>query len=149
MAAARFQLTRSTQPDQPLAVRVALIRDWRKRVVCEAEADQDEQWKADLAPDKQQFWEPEWQATPALPALTRPKLIPVVTTATQANALELALTYFRRWNCQENAIRDWLIPLNLEIVCAQMTKTGLFAVWGGRDHIADLDLVVGDHHAVN
>jgi hypothetical protein len=114
VAAARFQLTRSTQPDQPLAVRVALIRDWRKRVVCEAEVDQDEQWKADLAPDKQQFWEPEWQATPALPALTRPKLIPVVTTAIEANAVELALTYFRRWNCQENAIRDWLIPLNLD-----------------------------------
>ena len=114
VAAARFQLARPTQPDQPLAVRVALIRDWRKRVVCEAEADQDEQWKADLASDQQQFWEPEWQATPALPALTRPKLIPVVTTAKQANALELALTYFRRWNCQENAIRDWLIPLNLD-----------------------------------
>ncbi len=114
VAAARFQLTRSTQPDQPLAVRVALIRDWRKRVDCEAEVDQDEQWKADLAPDKQQFWEPEWQATPAPPALTRPKLIPVVTTAREANAVELALTYFRRWNCQENAIRDWLIPLNLD-----------------------------------
>jgi hypothetical protein len=114
VAAARFQLARPTEPDQPLAVRVALIRDWRKRVVCEAEAEQDEQWKADLAPDQQQFWEPEWQATPALPALTRPKLIPVVTTAKQANAVELALTYFRRWNCQENAIRDWLIPLNLD-----------------------------------
>jgi hypothetical protein len=114
VAAARFQLIRSTQPDQPLAVRVALIRDWRKRVVCEAETDQDEQWKADLAPDQQQFWEPEWQATPALPVLTRPKLIPVVTTAMEANAVEVARTYFRRWNCQENAIRDWLIPLNLD-----------------------------------
>jgi hypothetical protein len=30
-------------------------------------------------------------------------------------AVELAQTYFRRWNCQENAIRDWLIPLNLDI----------------------------------
>jgi hypothetical protein len=29
-------------------------------------------------------------------------------------AVELAQTYFRRWNCQENAIRDWLIPLNLD-----------------------------------
>lgn len=119
VAAARFQLPRPTQPDQPLAVRVALIRDWRKRIVCEAgpdaETDEDERWKADLAPDKQQFWEPEWQATPALPAVTRPKLIPVVTTAAQADAVELAQTYFRRWTCQENAIRDWLIPLNLDI----------------------------------
>jgi hypothetical protein len=63
VAAARFQLARPTEPDQPLAVRVALIRE---------------------------------------------------TTAKQANAVELALTYFRRWNCQENAIRDWLIPLNLD-----------------------------------
>jgi hypothetical protein len=118
VAAARFQLPRSTQPDQPLAVRVALIRDWRKLIACEAatdgQMDEGEQWKADLAPDQQQFWEPEWQATPALPAPTRPKLIPVVTTAAEANAVELARTYFRRWNCQENAIRDWLIPLNLD-----------------------------------
>ncbi len=119
VAAAQFQLTRPTQPNQPLAVQVALIRDLRKRIVCEAgtdvQMDEDEQWKADLAPDQQQFWEPEWQATPALSASTRPKLIPVVTTAAQANAVELAQTYFRRWTCQENAIRDWLIPLNLDI----------------------------------
>ena len=36
VAAARFQLARPKQPDQPLTVRVALIRDWRKRIVCEA-----------------------------------------------------------------------------------------------------------------
>src|SRR5260221_6147670 len=85
VAPARFQLPRPKQPDQPLTVRVALIRDWRKLIVCEAatEAETDEggRWKADLAPEQQQFWEPEWQATPALPAPTRPKLIPVVTTA--------------------------------------------------------------------
>jgi hypothetical protein len=44
----------------------------------------------------------------------RPKLIPVVTTAAEADAGELARTYFRRWHCQENAILDWLIPLNLD-----------------------------------
>src|SRR5712692_8116636 len=118
VASARFQLARPTQPDQPLAVRVALIRDWRKLIVCEAATeagtDEGEQWKADLASDQQQFWEPEWQATPAPPAPTRPKLIPVVTTAAEADAVELAHTYFLRWNCQENAIRDWLIPLNLD-----------------------------------
>ena len=118
VATARFQLPRPTQPDQPLTVRVALIRDLRKLIVCEAatEAETDEggRWKADLAPEQQQFWEPEWQATPALPAPTRPKLIPVVTTTGEANAMELAQIYFRRWTCQENAIRDWLIPLNLD-----------------------------------
>jgi len=118
VAAARFQLPRPTQPGQSLALRVALIRDWRKLIVCEdgtgSRVDEGERWKADLAPDHQQFWEPEWQATPAPPAPTRPKLIPVVTTAVEADAVELAQTYFRRWICQENAIRDWLIPLNLD-----------------------------------
>ncbi len=115
VATARFQLPRPTQPDQPLTVRVALIRDLRKLIggfaATEAETDEGGRWKADLAPEQQQFWEPEWQATPAP---TRPKLIPVVTTAREANAVELAQTYFRRWTCQENAIRDWLIPLNLD-----------------------------------
>ena len=114
VAVARFQLARPTQPDQPLALRVALIRNWRKRIVCEAGTDEGEQWQADVAPDQQQFWEPEWQATPAPPAVTRPKLIPVVTTAAEVDAVELAHTYFRRWTCQENAIRNWLIPLNLD-----------------------------------
>jgi hypothetical protein len=114
VAAARFELARPTHPGQSLAVQVALIRDWRKLIVCEAGTGEGEQWKADLAPDQQQFWEPEWQATPAPSAPTRPKLIPVVTTAAEADAVELAHTYFRRWNCQENAIRDWLIPLNLD-----------------------------------
>jgi hypothetical protein len=101
VAAARFQLPRPTQPDQPLTLGVALIRDWRKVIVCEdgtgAGTDESERWKADLAPGQQEFWEPEWQATPALPAPTRPKLIPVVTTAGEADAVELAQTYFRRW----------------------------------------------------
>ena len=118
VATARFQLPRSAQPDQPLTLQVALLRDWRKLLLCEAathaQTDESEQWKADLAPEQQQFWELEWQATPAPPAATRPKLIPVVTTAAEVDAVELAHTYFRRWTCQENAIRDWLIPLNLD-----------------------------------
>src|SRR6266571_688657 len=69
VATARFQLPRPTQPDQPLTVRVALIRDWRKLIVreaaTEAETVEGGRWKADLAPEQQQFWEPEWQATPA------------------------------------------------------------------------------------
>jgi hypothetical protein len=57
VAAARFQLPRPTQPDQPLMVQVALIRDWRKLIICEAathaQTDESEQWKADLAPGQQ------------------------------------------------------------------------------------------------
>lgn len=117
VAAARFQRPRSTQPDQPLEVRVALMRDWRKLIVGKAapdgQTDESGRWKADLAPDKQNFWEPAWQATPAPPESTRPKLIPVVTTAAEAAAVELARTYFRRWNSQEHASRAWLIPQSL------------------------------------
>src|SRR5258708_28136813 len=75
VAASRLQLARPSQPDQPLAVRVALIRDWRKRIVCEAttdgQIDESERWKADLAAAKQNFWEPTWQATAAAPSPAR------------------------------------------------------------------------------
>src|SRR5260370_7275063 len=74
----------------------------------------DQNWQADLAPQQQRFWEDGWQALPAPPAPTTPKLIPVETSGHGMDAVELAQTYFHRWNCQENSIRHWLIPLNLD-----------------------------------
>ncbi len=117
VAAARFTLKRPDDALPPLEVEVALIRDWRKLLVIEGagEVTTGQNWQADLTPQQQQFWEEGWQALPAPPAPTRPKLIPVITTKPGMDAMELAQTYFRRWNCQENAIRDWLIPLNLDI----------------------------------
>ena len=44
-----------------------------------------------------------------------PKLIPIVTTAAEADAVELVQTYTRRWPAQENVIRDWLIPLGIDV----------------------------------
>jgi len=44
-----------------------------------------------------------------------PKLIPIVTTATEADAVELVQTYTQRWPAQEHAIRDWLIPLGIDV----------------------------------
>src|SRR6266487_841750 len=41
-------------------------------------------------------------------------------------------------------LRNWV-----EIVCTQVTKPGLGAGRGGRDHVADLHLAVGDHHPVD
>jgi hypothetical protein len=38
-----------------------------------------------------------------------------VTTAAEGDAIELATTYFRRWPAQENIIRDFLLPLGLEV----------------------------------
>jgi len=111
VAAARFALSRSDHAHPPVEVEVALIRDWRKLLVVEgtAEAPDVQDWQADLAAQQQRFWEEGWQALPAPPAPTTPKLIAVITTGHGMKALELAQTYFRRWNCQENAIRDWLI----------------------------------------
>ena len=101
-----------------LQVEVALIRDWRKLLVVEGtlEAADVQNWQADLLDEQTHFWEEGWQALPAPAAQTAPKLIPVMTTGRGMEAMALAQTYFRRWNCQEKAIRDWLIPLNLEIV---------------------------------
>jgi hypothetical protein len=139
VAAARFALKRPDDATPPLEVEVALIRDWRKLLVVEQTDVQD--WLADLAPQQQRFWEEGWQALPAPPAPTTPKLIPVITTGHGMEAVELAHTYFRRWNCQENALRDWLIPLNLDsnhgyakeqVVNSELAKRQLVAE--GRQH---------------
>jgi hypothetical protein len=153
VALARFGLPlRCRTPSQELEVRVALIRDWR-RLVPQApsseEEDRPRRW--DKKPDgTHEYWLDEsWQATPLPTQPTEPKLISIVTTEAVADAAELVQTYTRRWPAQENVIRDWLIPLGIEIVCAQMTKTRVFAVRGGRDHVTDLDLLICHDHALN
>ena len=99
VAAARFTLPRPNPLDPPVEVEVALIRDWRKLVPVEwVGAAADEDWRADLAPHQADFWEEGWQAVPAPSTPTTPKLIPVITTGQGMDALELANTYFRRWN---------------------------------------------------
>ena len=60
------------------------------------EATDVQEWQADLAPQQQHFWEEGWQALPAPPAPTTPKLIVVITTRPGMPAVELAQTYFRR-----------------------------------------------------
>ncbi len=143
VASARFTLPRPNPLDPPVEVEVALIRDWRKRLSIEGanEAADDRDWQGDLASQQTQFWEQGWQALPAPPTPTAPKLIPVITTGQGMEAVELAHTYFRRWNCQENALRDWLIPLNLDInhgyakepvVNSELAKRQLVAT--GRQH---------------
>src|SRR5258706_4208675 len=100
VAAARFALKRHNEGASPLEVEVALIRDWRKLLVVEeaGEAADVQDWQADLAPQQHCFWEEGWQALPAPPAPTTPKLIAVITTRPGMQAVELAHTYFRRWN---------------------------------------------------
>jgi hypothetical protein len=118
VALARFDLPLSEHPGQELEVRVALIRDWRRlvpKVPSSEEEDRPLRW--DEKPNgTHEYWLDEnWQATPLPAPPMEPKLIPIVTTATKANAAELVQTYTRRWPAQENAIRDWLIPLGIDI----------------------------------
>ncbi len=118
VALARFNLPLPEHPGQELNVRVALIRDLSRQVPEEQRPENEDgprRW--DEKPDgTHEYWlDTGWQATPMPAPLTMPKLIPIVTTAAEANALELAHTYTRRWPAQENAIRDWLIPLGIDV----------------------------------
>ncbi len=118
VALARFSLSLPEHHGQELDLRVALIRDLRRQVPCQPSAeDQDGPLRWDEKPDgTHEHWlDEEWKATPFPAAPTVPKLIPIVTTATEADAVELAQTYTRRWPVQENAIRDWLIPLGIDV----------------------------------
>ncbi len=117
VALASFGLPLPEQPGQELEVRVALIRDLRHlvpKVPSSEEEDRPLRW--DEKPDgTHEYWLDEnWQATPLPAPPMEPKLIPIVTTAAEADAVELVQTYTRRWPAQENVIRDWLIPLGID-----------------------------------
>jgi hypothetical protein len=60
------------------------------------------------------WWDEGWQATPTPATPITPKLIPIVTTASTVDVVELAQTYTQRWSAQENIIRDFLLPLGLD-----------------------------------
>lgn len=114
VAPACFALPLPNQPGQVLPLRVALIRDWRKSVPRQLTEEEEEQaseqeWK------KPGVWHADWKAKPTPAPATTAKLIPIVTTASSADAVELAQTYTRRWPVQENIIKDFLLPLGLDI----------------------------------
>jgi hypothetical protein len=118
VAPARIVLQRPEHPGKVLSLRVALIRDLRRMVVIQPspeEAASLPAWDADQEADSPRWCEDGWQATAApAPAMTD-KLIPIVSTADEADAVELAQTYIRRWAVQENVIKDYLRPLGLDI----------------------------------
>jgi hypothetical protein len=117
VALARFGLPLPEHPEQELEVQVALIRDWRRLVPKASSEDEDRLRRWDEKPNgTHEYWLDEsWQATPLPAPPTEPKLIPIVTTASASVAVELVHTYTHRWPAQENAIRDWLIPLGIDI----------------------------------
>ncbi len=116
VAPAQCWLPRPDRQDEPLLLSVALIRDWRKSVLCPpSEEALPRCWWADIRHEEVAWWQEGWQATPAPAPPTEPKLIPIVTTAEEIDALHLAQTYIHRWPAQENVIKDWLLPLGLDI----------------------------------
>ena len=105
VAPAHFTLALPDQKGQVLPLCVALIRDLRRQVPG-APPEEDPHEEPDLPP----WWRENWQAEP-----TTARLIPIVTTAPHFDAVELAQTYIRRWPVQENVIRDYLLPLGLDV----------------------------------
>jgi hypothetical protein len=117
VAPARITLSRPDHPSEVLSLQVALIRDLRCLVSVQPNPDDEEisrRWDADRQRDAPRWWEEGWQATATPAKETIAKLIPIVTTATTIDAVELAQTYIRRWPVQENVIKDYLLPLGLD-----------------------------------
>lgn len=117
VAPAQFSLSIPEHPDEWLQLSVALIRDWRKPVpMLPSGENGPPRWDADL--DRETRWQwllGEFEATAAPAKATQPKLIPVVSTAHRLSPVELANTYRQRWVAQENIIRDFLLPMGLDI----------------------------------
>src|SRR5260370_4477366 len=102
--------------DEPLRLAVALIRDLRRTVSCSpSEEDLPRAWWADIRHEEVAWWQEGWQATPAPAMPMEPKLIPIVTTAEQIDAVTLAQTDIHRCPAQENVIKDFLLPLGLDV----------------------------------
>jgi hypothetical protein len=118
VALARFRLPLPEHRGQELELRVALIRDLRRHIPCEEQMEDEDgslRWDEKSDGTREHWLDEGWEATPLPAASTVPKLIPIVTTAPEADAVELANTYTKRWPAQENAMRDWLIPLGIDV----------------------------------
>ncbi|MDP9380422.1 MAG: hypothetical protein M3Q29_09775, partial [Chloroflexota bacterium] len=112
IAPARYSLPLPDRAGQHLELRVALVRDLRRRVPCTTEADGGS--RPESQADSSSWFDDVWITTPAPAMATEPALVPIVTTADELDAVELANVYAHRWRVQENVIRDWLLPLGLD-----------------------------------
>ncbi len=118
VAPARIAFPRPEHPGEVLSLQVALIRDLRRMVAVQPGPEKTEKPQPKRKADRKQsecWWTQEgWQATPTPATLVTPKLIPIVSTADAASAVELAQTYIHRWPVQENVIKDFLRPLGID-----------------------------------
>jgi len=86
VALARFSIPLPEHKGHELELRVALIRDLRCQVVDEKPPEDVQRWDRKSDGTRENWLEEGWQATPLPPKPTRPKLIPIVTTASEADA---------------------------------------------------------------
>lgn len=117
VAPACITLPRPDHPGEVLSLRVALIRDLRRLVPVQSDQEDTELpfgLDAHRGQKERQWWEEGWQATAAPAKEMTPKLIPIVTTASTYDAVELAQAYIHRWPAQENIVKDYLLPLGLD-----------------------------------
>jgi hypothetical protein len=99
VAPASIALSLPNHPGESLLLRVALIRDLRYQVPVvpsKEEMEYPKRWDADLDWHERMWWDEGWLATPTPAISTTPKLIPIVTTASTVDAVELAQTYIQR-----------------------------------------------------
>ena len=107
VAPARFDLTLPEEAGDSLAVQVALIRDLRAcpAHLCSLAGESDLEGAQD-----------QGQAHQSEPLSTPTRLIPIITTdPAPLDAVALAQSYIHRWAAQENVIKDYLLPLGLDI----------------------------------
>jgi hypothetical protein len=118
VAPARIAFPRQSHPGEVLSLQVALIRDLRRMVAVQPEPEEavkpQLKRKTERKPSELWWTQEGWQATSTPATPVTPKLIPIVSTAEEANAVELAQTYIHRWPVQENVIKDFLRPLGLD-----------------------------------
>ncbi len=108
VAPACFALALPEQEGAVLAVRVALIREVHSSAAGCGPSD------LGLTAACGNWQDEDWQAHPTGTSGPEPRLIPIVTTASSIDAVELAQTYIHRWPAQENVIKDYLRPLGID-----------------------------------
>ena len=111
VASAKFNLPVPKQ-EHPLAVHVALIRDHQRTVDCvPTTASEVSNWEQIGT----NWMDSDWQPSPMPATPTEPKLIPIVSTREFSDPRDLVARYQHRWSAQENIIKDFLLPLGLDV----------------------------------
>lgn len=72
-------------------------------------------YRKNLIYSKSDFRADDWQPQPVPAQLTTAKLIPIVCTQSITDPTTLVALYRHRWAAQENVIKDFLLPLGLDI----------------------------------